>query len=1361
MHQSQSLNLKGMSCAACASRIQRTVTALSGVEQAQVNLLKNSMHVSFDPQQISLDQIIYAIERMGYGASLAKSLWHNSASPRSGSTQDAAALSSLNASDVYLGSGNKVEFSSGTDTYIEPSDFLVRDSEQIYELNDFNVLNELKSAPVSEVHGTDSHADPAGTNDLAGTAGTANFNGTNSTGTTPSAKSPGSPESTLAAAAEHHLSAAASNSNSQANETNSAHAPQTAQAQVTEFPEPAGAHVASNSPDAAAAASDSTASASPDQSNTSAASAAAPAAANSELDAQEQALAHQRHRLYASIALTLPLFYLSMGKMWSWPLPEFLSGFAHTIDHALLQALLAFAVMYLNRNYFTHGFKALWYRTPNMDSLIALGSGAAALFSLVTTYQIAAACNSDLAAYLALAEGQALAYFPDGSRIHDLAHNLYYESAAMILTLISLGKYFEARAKGKTSQALSKLMSLIPQQATVLRNGQEVLVPIEQVALGDLVVVKAGAQVPVDGVIIEGYGLLDESALTGESLPVDKQVGSQVTGATVNTDGHFIMRTERIGEDTTLAQIITIMDEATSSAAPIARIADKISGIFVPVVMGIALLTLVVWLLCGASVAFALTCSVAVLVISCPCALGLATPTAIMVGTGQAAQHGILFKSASIMERTGSIDTVVLDKTGTVTTGKMHLKAVICLQEDQSQSSQHTSEPALYTCTLPLRSDSPDAANTANTPQTNAKAALSSHVNDSQVSDSQVIESQVNDSNVALQVIKSQATAAPAPDAKTKPAKDKRKMSPAFHIASVALGSTLIKAQPSAGEDDVLDDDDSLTSTANHGKKFEVSLSNIDGLDKLNSLAFQLSTCSNESYEDEASPAVHGERSAEPSAAANPATAAAGAGSETRAKACADPLAPANQLQQHQQTEYPEHSKHTAHTEPTAPSAATSQVLPVALALLSQVAALEQYSAHPLSQAIVSAVASLPKDMVLPQHHISNFTNLTGQGLIGMCHGERLAVGNDKLLAHLQLPPLPTLVQEKVQELSSQGHTILYCVRQDKVVGLLALADTLQEHSAQAVALLKELPVELMLLTGDHQQTAQHIAQQAGIDKVVAQVMPQDKAMIIKQLQAQGKKVAMVGDGINDAPALAQADVGIAIGAGSDIALEAADVVLVKSELTDVVVAMQLSRSVLRNIKENLFWAFIYNTIGIPIAAGVFFSLLGWTLSPMLAAAAMSFSSVSVVSNALRLRRFKPQLQTTQDLAKASAENTVRHTPAAATAIDAAAASQDLPNRLTPDVATADGTQLQLSLWSVLPQSHGDLMSTKCITIEGMSCQHCVKAVTKALQAIAGVSDVKVDLESKQATLQASDQVSDEQLKQAITEADFKVVSID
>lgn len=887
------------------------------------------------------------------------------------------------------------------------------------------------------------------------------------------------------------------------------------------------------------------------------------------LTEQEQALSTQRHKLYASIALTLPLFYLSMGKMWDWPLPAFLDGFAHIFDQALLQMLLALAVIYLNRHYFINGFKALYRKAPNMDSLIAIGAGAATLFSLLTTYQIAAYSNAVLAECLELINGHVLDHIPDGQAIHKLAHNLYFESAAMILTLISLGKYFEARAKGKTSQALSKLMALVPQKATVLKNGQEIPVPIAQVAINDLVVVKAGEQVPVDGVIIEGYGLLDESALTGESIPLDKGVGSKVTGATINTDGRFVMRTERIGADTTLAQIIQIVDEATSSSAPIARIADKISGIFVPVVIGIAALTLVVWLMCGASLAFALTCSIAVLVISCPCALGLATPTAIMVGTGQAAQHGILFKSASVMERMGEVDTVVLDKTGTLTTGKMQLKAVISLVPQESEYE--------------------------------AKAA-------------------------------------------------ERK-------AAGAVSTSL----------------------------------------------------------------------------------------ET----------------------------HTAHAQKSA------------LTLLFKVAALEQYSAHPLAKAIVKASHELKAQLeqteyseqedsnetnerlvskeskALDKEHdkiqrnftlpeITNFTNLTGQGLIGYLSGQQLAVGNLKLLEHLKVQELPSAVTAKVQELSSQGHTILYVVQERSVIGLLALADSLKETSAQAVALLKELPVEILLLTGDQNQTAQHIGKQAGITEVISQVLPQDKAQVIKNLQSQGKKVAMVGDGINDAPALAQADVGIAIGAGSDIALEAADVVLVKSQLTDVVAAMQLSRAVVRNIKENLFWAFIYNAIGIPIAAGVFFSLLGLSLSPMIAAAAMSCSSVSVVSNALRLRRFKPQLQLkSQSKAQIQDPNKDQNSQVTAPA----------PDRST-SLDLAYSTTIALALWSVLPNTRKQAMTSKCLTIEGMSCPHCVKAVTKALQSVEGVSDVHVDLASKQATLQASEAVTDDMLKQAIADADFTVVAI-
>ena len=770
-----------------------------------------------------------------------------------------------------------------------------------------------------------------------------------------------------------------------------------------------------------------------------------------QLDPAALEIADMKRRLIVSFAFSLPLFYVSMGHMLGLPLPGFLLGEQNALAFAFTQFLLTIPVMVVNGKYYRVGFKTLFSGSPNMDSLIAIGSGAAAVFGIFAIYKIS----------FALGRG-------DLETVHRFAMNLYFESAAMILTLITLGKFFEARAKGKTSEALAKLMDLAPKTATVLREGREMVIPREEVQVGDSVVVKAGESVPVDGVISEGYGFLDESAITGESLPLEKRAGETVTGATINKSGHFVMRASRVGDDSTLAQIIKLVDEATSSKAPIARLADRISGVFVPAVILIALAATGIWLLLGYGPEFALSIGISVLVISCPCALGLATPTAIMVGTGRGAANGILLKSAEAIETAQAVDTVVLDKTGTVTEGRPVLTDIF----------------------------------------------------------------------------------------------------------------------PAGG----LSEDELLTLAAS----------------------------------------------------------------------------------------------------------------------------LEKLSEHPLGLAIVEEA----EKRSLPLRRVEDFAQTPGRGLRGTIDGAPCLAGNLRMLEDGGLTPGTELLGRS-EALAEEGRTALYFARGRELAGLIAVADVIKKSSRRAVAELRAMGLDLVMITGDNAVTAEAVRRQAGIGRVLAEVLPQDKEREVRALQERGHKVAMVGDGINDAPALARADVGIAIGAGTDIAIESADIVLMKSDLMDVATAVQLSRAVMRNIRQNLFWAFFYNIVGIPVAAGAFYSLWGLTLNPMIAAAAMSLSSVSVVSNALRLRFFKPRLL--------AAEDTEASGPSAA------ADTNPTPER--------------------------NFMKKK-ISIEGMSCGHCTGSVDKALRALSGVTEVKVELEGKSATVEAAESVSDDLLKKTVTDLGFTVTGI-
>ncbi len=772
---------------------------------------------------------------------------------------------------------------------------------------------------------------------------------------------------------------------------------------------------------------------------------------------------HERFvQLVVSICFSVPLFYIAMGPMFGWPEIPGLDGMANMMASTVTQLLLCIPILFVNRRYFIVGFKTLWHRSPNMDSLIAIGSAASFAYSVVSVYRMAWAFGA-----------------MDMEAAHVAMNGLYLDSAGMILALIDLGKYFEARAKGKTTDAISALMDLAPKTAHVQRDGAEVEVPTEDVQVGDRVVVRAGESVPVDGRVVEGSASLDESAITGEPVPVEKNVGDRVTGATTSTRGWFVMEATATGDDTTLAGIIRLVDEATSSKAPIERMADRIAGVFVPVVMGIAALTFVVWMVLSGDFATALNHCISVLVISCPCALGLATPTAIMVGTGRGAANGILIKSAESLEGACALDYVVLDKTGTVTAGK---------------------------------------------PQ----------------------------------------------------------------VTDVEL---------------------------------------VSGADERE--------------------------------------------------------------------------------------------------LMRLAAALERKSEHPLAEAVCAYVdeawPGIDADV-----EVEGFTQVAGGGLTARADGRPVAAGNVRLMGekHVALGDLAA----RADALASEGKTALFFAADGHALGLIAVADPVKPTSAQAISRLHAMGVKTLLLTGDAQITAEAVARRVGVDDVVAGVLPDQKEVRVRELQQAGHRVAMVGDGINDAPALARADVGIAIGAGTDVAISSADVVLMRSDPADVATAIELSRATMRNIKQNLFWALFYNAICIPVAAGALVGA-GITLNPMIGAAAMGFSSVFVVGNALRLRTWKPS------------EKAAPATTGVSTANDANAPQVEVSIRTGIEVPANDSEEKTME---------------KTLKVEGMMCQHCVKHVTEALAGVAGVESVEVSLEAGTAKVDCVEDVADEALLAAVRAADYE-----
>ena len=796
---------------------------------------------------------------------------------------------------------------------------------------------------------------------------------------------------------------------------------------------------------------------------------------NSGLSAVEQNVKNMKKRLIVSLIFWIPLMYVSMGHMiYQWlniPMPPFTMNFLHgnenAITYAFTQFLLLLPILIANQKYFKNGFKTLWHRSPNMDSLIAIGAGAAILYGIFAIYRI----------------GYAMGH-GDMMVVHQYAHDLYFESAGTILTLITIGKYLETKSKGKTSEAITKLLNLAPKTVTVVRDGVEQVIDATDVEKGEIFLVKPGESVAVDGIVLEGKSSFDESAITGESIPVPKQEGDTIVSASINKSGLIRAKATKVGEDTTIAQIIRLVEEASSSKAPIAKMADKIAGVFVPAVITIALITGVIWLISGATFEFAMSTAIAVLVISCPCALGLATPVAIMVGTGKGAENGILIKSGDALETAHQIDTVVLDKTGTITQGKPVVTDIIC-----------------------------------------------------------------------------------------------------------AAGKNADKTQ-----------------------------------------------------------------------------------------------------------------------------------------LLQIAGSLEKGSEHPLAEAIVNYC--LTNNISLEK--VTDFNALFGKGIEGTMSGTHYYAGNEKMMEEKGIS-LSTEQKNQIQALAKQGRTPLLFADEKQFLGIVAVADVVKPTSKEAVQKFRDYGIHVIMLTGDNEVTAQAIKEQVGIDEVVAGVLPTQKEEKISALKQAGHKVAMIGDGVNDAPALASADVGIAIGAGTDVAIESADIVLMKNDLLDAVGAVKLSKAVIRNIKENLFWAFFYNSIGIPLAAGVLYPLFQIKLNPMFGAAAMSLSSVCVVSNALRLRWVKlhdakkTQSEPYQDVAASTIADINQH------------------NALDNNIKSTNNDK-------------GESTMTTTISIEGMMCAHCQAHVEKALKEVAGVTEVTVSLENKNAVVTGDASV--EALKQAVVDAGYEVTDV-
>lgn len=809
-------------------------------------------------------------------------------------------------------------------------------------------------------------------------------------------------------------------------------------------------------------------------------------------DKTKDNLKTMKNRLAISIIFLIPLMYIAMNHMlYDWfkiPIPEIVSNAFHGTSNAVIfaftQFLLLLPIIYVNRNYFIVGFDRLFKKSPNMDSLIAIGSSAATIYGIFAIYMI----------------GYGLGH-NNVDIVNRYSMDIYFESAGTILTLITVGKYLETKSKGKTSDAISKLINLAPKTAIIIRDENEIQVELEEIVQEDIIVIKPGASIPVDGVILEGSSSVDESSITGESMPVYKTVDDNVISGTINKNGYFKMKATKVGDDTTLSQIIKLVEEASNSKAPIAKIADKVSSVFVPTVIIISIITAIMWLILGQSFEFALTTAIAVLVISCPCALGLATPVAIMVGTGKGAENGILIKSAESLELLHLIDTVVLDKTGTVTEGKPKVIDIITSQ--------------------------------------------------------------------------------------------------------TVVGNTDILSNPRV----------KIVGNLNNNHKVENELLKIAG-------------------------------------------------------------------------------------------------------------SLEKNSEHPLAEAILEKV----KENNIELLEVTDFLSISGRGIKGKINEVNYLGGN---IAFMQENNIDlSIVRNQSEKLAKEGKTLLYFAKENNLLGIITVADRIKSTSKQAIEELKRKNLEVIMLTGDNKLAAETIGKSLGINNIISEVLPQDKEKEVSKLQEKGKKVAFVGDGINDSPALVKSDVGLAIGSGTDIAIESADVVLIKNDLLDVVTAISLSKSVIRNIKMNLFWAFIYNIIGIPVAAGVFYLSLGLKLNPMIGAAAMSLSSVCVVTNALRLRYFKNKSITNFKSMYTNENKTLK---------------VNLPIKEN---------------CSIKNENKMEELEMKTIMIEGMQCNHCKMSVEKALNSIEGIEKVEVDLERKKAVVEASKEIENAKIKEVIEEAGFNVTEI-
>lgn len=889
------------------------------------------------------------------------------------------------------------------------------------------------------------------------------------------------------------------------------------------------------------------------------------------LDADARAM---KWRLGISIGFLIPLMYVSMHHMFKeWfgiPVPAFivntLHGNANAMNFALTQFLLLLPILYVNRKFFSVGFKTLAHRSPNMDSLIAMGSGAALVYGIFAMYRISYGLG-----------------YGDMAVVEHYSHDLYFESSGTILTLITVGKYLESRSKGKTSEAITKLMNLAPKVAIlVTEDGQEKEVPTESLQKGDVFLVKPGSLVPVDGIVLEGNSSVDEAAITGESVPVEKQAGDHVVSATVNKAGFLKCRADRVGDDTTLAQIIRLVEEASASKAPIAQLADKVAGVFVPTVMAISLVTLIVWLASGATAEFAISTAIAVLVISCPCALGLATPVAIMVGTGVGASNGILIKTGEALQQAKEIDTVVLDKTGTITSGKLKVEEAGGYQSDFPVDAMMQIAAALE-----KKSEHPLAE--------------------------AVVEYAENFRLTIPEITDFQAT--------------------------FGRGVEGALAQDFAAQEFLKKDGPTAVFYA--GKFDEKNTGNSVGTENGTKDAATMTKESSESAE----------------------------------------------LSQRK------------------------TILPAG------------------TKFYVGNLAFLQeKNIILPEGALDALNRMADEGMT----------------------PLLVAMDVNFQEVNfREGGSQEACIqktwpKETGFLGIIGVADTVKATSYEAIQAWEKMGVKVIMLTGDNRRTAEAVRQKLGISEVVAEVLPQDKEKKVSELKRQGHKVAMIGDGINDAPALAAADVGMAIGAGTDVAMESADIILMKNDLRDAVTAMKLSRAVIRNIKENLFWAFFYNCIGIPLAAGVLYPAFQIRLNPMFGAAAMSLSSIFVVGNALRLRGFKSGFT---PLKKEAPEVTRKEIE-----ITHAAAEGEQCILKTP----AEQNNRQ----DVKQEKERTNTMTKVISIEGMMCNHCTGTVQKALEAVEGVKAVTMSLEQKNATVELASDVSDEVLIRAVTDAGYEVKGV-